>query len=438
LKLVAASWKIIVFSQKYSEKKICYSILFVSLHLVMKKILLSLAAVMTLSVNAAQVKAPAGGQFYKLFSPLTFYHSVASNQLSIASDDPDEVGEAIDQALMHVYLNRPDLVEVTETEQEEAGQLRQDIMEQPVVQEVTMVDQAEPLPEAPQAETVEVAIEKPKFWTRKGDGYLQFMQNYVSGNWYKGGESNYSAVGSLTLEANYDNKSKWKWDNKLEMKLGFQTSRTDSVHRFKANEDLFRYTGKVGLQAANKWYYTLQMLAYTQFARGFKSNDIRTFSDFMSPFNFSVGLGMDYKVEWFNKKLTGTINLSPLAVNYRYVDRTGFRKKNDNTVTDFDWFPSRYGIDGGKHHLTDLGSQVTAALEWKINDVVTWKTRFYGFTSYHRAELEWENTFALRVSKYISANLFLFPRFDDSNIWDDDLGYWQFKEYSSLGFSYNF
>ena len=180
------------------------------------------------------------------------------------------------------------------------------------------------------------------------------------------------------------------------------------------------------------------MLAYTQFARGFKSNDIRTFSDFLSPLNISIGLGMDYKVEWLNKKLTGTINLSPLAVNYRYVDRTLFRKKNDFATADYDWFPSRYGIDDGKRHLTDYGSQVTASLTWKINDVVSWKTRFYCFTSYHRAALEWENTFALRVSKYISANLFLFPRFDDSNKWDDKLGYWQFKEYSSLGFSYSF
>ncbi len=393
---------------------------------------------MALSAQAAHNMSPLQGQYYKLFAPLTFYHEVAAEQLSIASEDPDEVGRAIDQALMYVYLNRPDLVEVTQTEQQESGELRQDIIEQPVVQQVSMVEQAEPMPEAPQAEPTEVVVEKPKFWTRKGDGYLQFMQNYVSGNWYKGGESNYSAVASLTLEANYDNKSKWKWDNKLEMKLGFQTSRTDEVHKFKANEDLFRYTGKVGLQAANKWYYTLQGLAYTQFSRGFKSNDIRTYSDFLSPLNISIGLGMDYKVEWLNKKLTGTINISPFAVNYRYVDRTQFRQKNDITVTDFDWFPGRYGIDAGKHHLLDFGSQVTAALEWKINDVVTWKTRFYGFTSYHRTELEWENTFALRVSKYISANLFLFPRFDDSNKWDDDLGYWQFKEYSSLGFSYNF
>jgi hypothetical protein len=404
----------------------------------MKTVVLAFASLLALNASAAQPTDSVNGQYYKLFAPLTFYHSVAGSQLSLDGDDTDGVGQAIDAALMNVYLNRPDLVEVTETEQEQSGSLRQDIIEQPVTQQIAMVQQAVPMPEAPEADPVEVAVEKPKFWKYKGDGYLQFMQNYVSGNWYKGGESNYAAVGSLTLEANYDNKSKWKWENKLEMKLGFQTSRTDSLHKFKANEDLFRYTGKIGLQAANKWYYTLQMLAYTQFARGFKSNDIRTYSDFLSPLNISVGLGMDYKVEALNKKLTGTINLSPFAMNYRYVDRNGFRKKNDPTVTEFDWFPGRYGIDQDKHHLTDFGSQVTASLEWKMSDVVTWKTRFYGFTSYHRAELEWENTFALRVSKYISANLFLFPRFDDSNTWDDDLGYWQFKEYSSLGFTYNF
>lgn len=388
--------------------------------------MLTFAAVMTLSASAAQENEPTNGQYYRLFTPLTFYHSVAGDQLSITSDNPDEVSQAIDQALMHVYLNRPDLVEVTQTEQEESGELLQEIIEQPIEQVTTMVEQANPIPEEPEAEPVEVVVEKPKFWTRKGDGYLQFMQNYISSNWYKGGESNYSAVGRLTLEANYDNKSKWKWDNKLEMKLGFQTSRTDTVHKFKTHEDLFRYTGKVGLQAAKRWYYTLQVLAYTQFARGFKSNNVKTFSDFMSPFNFNVGLGMEYKVEAFNKKLTGTVNLSPLAINYRYVDRTALA--------------SSFGVKTPKHthSLTDFGSQVTAGLEWQMNDVVKWKTRFYAFTSYHRAELEWENEFSLRVSKYISANLFLFPRFDDSNKWDEDLGYWQFKEYSSLGFTYNF
>ena len=398
----------------------------------MRKIALLFVAVIALSASAAQPNDSIDGRFFRLFAPLTFYHNVADKSLALDSESAgkDKIADAVDAALLNIYLNRPDLVNSTESELQETGGIREDV-DKPIEQKVEYVERVEsPVIDTPEEAPVEVIIEKPKFWTHKGDGFLQFMQNYVSGNWYKGGESNYSAVGALTLEANYDNKNKWKWDNKLEMKLGFQRTRTDSMHKFKSNEDLIRYTGKVGLEATKKWYYTLQVIAYTQFTRGLKANDSKTYSDFLSPFNLNIGLGMDYKVEAFDKKLTGTVNLSPFAMNYRYVDRSIFNQT--------EWFPSRYGIDNGKHSLLDFGSQVTADLEWKLSDVVKWKSRFYAFTSYKRAEIEWENTFALQVSKYISANIFLYPRFDDAGKRDADLGYWQFKEYSSIGFNYTF
>lgn len=396
----------------------------------MRKVLISIAAITALSARAAQPNDSVDGRYYRLFVPMTFYHSVANNQFALkqSAGVEDPVNQAIDQALLNVYLNRPDLVAGTDTQLEQAGSLRDDIT-QPISQQVVLTEtDVAPMPVIDEPETApdSIVVTKPKFWSRKADTNLQFMQNYVSGNWYKGGESNYSAVGAVTLEANYDNKSKWKWDNKLEMKLGFQTSRSDTVHKVKTNEDLLRYTGKVGLQAHKRWYYTMQVQAYTQFSRGFKANNEKVFSDFMSPFNLNVGLGMDYKVECFDKKLTGTINLSPIAMNYRYVDRTSLA--------------SSFGVkvDKHTHSLTDFGPNVTASLEWKISETVVWKTRLYGFTSYHRTEVDWENTFALKVSKYISANLFLYPRFDDANNRDDDLGYFQFKEYSSLGFAYTF
>ena len=141
----------------------------------MKKVMFTLsAALLALSAGAAQPQDSINGQYYKLFAPLTFYHSVAAGQLAMNAE-ADETDEAIDDALMNVYLNRPDLVQVTETEQEESGTLRQDIIDQPVVQQVTMVQQAMPMPDAPEADPVEVAVEKPKFWNYKGDGYLQFM-----------------------------------------------------------------------------------------------------------------------------------------------------------------------------------------------------------------------------------------------------------------------
>lgn len=392
----------------------------------MRKIALLFAAVVALSASAAQSNDSIDGRYYRLFAPLTFYHNVADKTLSLHSENAgkDPVADAVDAALLNIYLNRPDLVSTTETELEETGDIRKDV-DTPILNKVELVEKVEePVIDAPEDIPTDVLVQKPKFWTKKGDGYLQFMQNYVSGNWYKGGESNYSAVGSLTLEANYDNKNKWKWDNKLEMKLGFLTSRDDSLHKFKANEDLLRFTSKVGLEAAKNWYYTFQLLTYTQFTRGFKSNDKKVYSDFMSPFVLNLGLGMDYKVSSKNKRLTGTLNFSPFSLNYLYVGREDLAPAN--------------GLDAGKHSKVEFASHMTADLVWKMNDVVTWKSRLYAFTSYKRGLIEWENTFELRVSKYISANLFLYPRFDDSSLYDDDLGYWQFKEYSSVGFSYAF
>ena len=393
----------------------------------MRKVATLFAAFLALSANAAQTNNRVDGRYYRLFAPMTFYHNVAEKSLSIdsVSSSHDEIIDAIDAALMNVYLNRPDLVSATETELKESGEIRKDV-DQPIENQVIFVDKVEePVIEMiPEDIPTEVMVQKPKFWTKKGDFYLQFMQNYVSDNWYKGGDSNYSAVGSLTLEANYDNKNKWKWDNKLELKLGFLRSSSDSLHKFKSNEDLIRLTSKAGLEAAKNWYYTLQLMAYTQFSRGLKSNDPKTYSDFMSPFNLNLGLGMDYKVATKNKRLTGTINFSPVSLNYRYVDRLALS--------------TSFGLDEGKHSMLEFASNMTADLVWKMNDVATWKTRLYAYTSYKRAEIEWENTFELRVSKYITANFFLYPRFDDSSTYDDDLGYWQFMEFCSVGFSYAF
>lgn len=364
-------------------------------------------------------------QYFRMFSPLTFYHSPASKMLSMNRDErkADKVEQAIEEALLNVYLNRPDLVTFTENDLKKTGGIREDF-DKTVKPKVDLSSHVAPKPDTFDDIPVDVMIKKPNFWSYSGDGFLQFLQNYVSGNWYKGGESNYSMVGALTLKANYNNKSGLKFDNMLELKLGFQTSRADTLHKFKTNNDLIRYTGKIGVQATKRWYYTLQLLAYTQFTQGLKSNDSYVYSDFMSPLNVNLGLGMDYTVEAFNKRLKGNVNLSPLSFNFRYVGRESLAAAN--------------GIGEGHKTKEDFGSQLTSDLTWTFSDIVKWKTRIYAYTTYKRAEIEWENTLTLQVSKYISTNIFVYPRFDDSTTRDEDMGYWQFKEYCSLGFSYSF
>lgn len=362
-------------------------------------------------------------RFSKLFVPLTFYHDPAGRFLRIQPEHAtDSLGLMLDAALMHVYLNRPDLVKSNESRLDVVGAPIQD--ESPRKPKLDIVEEVAPNPIELEASPVKILVKKPNFWTIKGDYYLQFLQNYVSDNWYKGGESNYSMLGSVTMQANYNNKQKVKWDNKLELRLGYQTSKGDTLHKYKTSEDLIRYTGKLGLQATKKWYYTLQVIAQTQFTKGLRSNDKMVYSDFMSPFKLNLSVGMDYTVDWFNHRLKGSTHIAPLALNWQYVGRPSLS--------------TRYGLEEGKHGLTDYGSEFTVDLNWAFADNIRWKTRLYGYTTYERAELEWENTLTFQFNKYISTNIFLYPRFDDGSKRKEGESYWQFKEFASVGFSYSF
>lgn len=369
--------------------------------------------------------------FY-IFAPATFYYSVAKDLLQTSDDtrtkQPYDSSRDMDRIMMNIYLNHPNLVAKSERSLNRIGSVHKE-MDAPIKNKVQLVTKADALPIEEDDEEhfnlpMEIVVKKPNFWKYSGDYYLQMLQNYVSSNWYKGGESNYSMVASVTMQANYNNKQKVKLDNKLEMKLGFQTSRGDTLHSFKTSEDLIRYTGKLGLQASKKWYYSLQLIAYTQFMRGYKSNDKKVYSDILSPLNINLSVGMDYNVVWFNKKLTGNIHLAPLAYNFKYVGRKELA--------------TRYGLDEGKHTLNDFGSECTVDLTWAFTNTIKWKTRLYGYTTYERAEVEWENTISFQFNKYITSNLFIYPRFDDGAKKDESHGYWQLKEYMSIGFAYSF
>lgn len=354
----------------------------------------------------------------RMFGPATYYHDIVRDAFT-----PGLRMEPVSLSLLSIYMSRPDLISNTQTAMDEA---RGDVMEpeNPIVSKPSI---AEPELEMP-AENVDVPVDvlviKPRFWTYKGDYALQFMQNYVSDNWYKGGESNYAALGAVTMEANFNNRDKVKWDNKLELKLGMQSSRSDSLRNWLTTEDLIRLTSKYGLQATKKWYYTLQLIAQTQFTRGLKTNDPKLYSHFLAPGTLNLSLGMDYNVDWINHHLKGTFHLAPLAYNMRYTRLLELSE--------------HLGIDSGKHFLHDLGSLFTIDLTWEINESLRWKTRMYGYTTYKRVEYEWENTFVFQFNKWISAQLFVYPRFDDNVERGISHGYWQFKEFASIGFQYVF
>lgn len=273
-------------------------------------------------------------------------------------------------------------------------------------------------------EDLGIVVRKPNFWTFKTNFSLQFTQNYVSDNWYKGGESHNALLAATVIEANYNNQRRLTFDNKLEMKLGFQTSHNDEKHKYKTNSDLLRLTNKLGYRAVKHWYYTAMLQSWTQFFKGYKANDEKVYSDFMSPFESVLSLGMDYQQATRNNRFKINATLSPLALKLKYVDRSAL-------VTSF-------GLDEGKHAKWEYGSNITVNYTWNIVKNVSWSGRIYYFTDYSSTQLEWENTFNLTINRYLSTKLFLYPRFDDSRTRKDNQSNFEFYELLSLGLNLNF
>lgn len=370
-------------------------------------------------------------RYFRLFAPLNFYHGALTYKLQPNADaNAADADTLVNSTLLNVYLKRPDLVKTTDTKLfmvEEGQSIAEEENVKPqyidMKTQVVKVGQDNNEIDELRKQPIDMFVAKPNFWKLSGDYFLQFMQNYVTPNWYKGGSNNYSLLGTVTLQCNYNNKQKVKWNNKLEMKLGFRNTEADTVNHFKAMEDLVRLTSSIGLQAHKNWYYTAQLIANTQFAQGRKDNKTAVFSDFMSPFNLNVSIGMDYAVHTKNGRLKGNVHLAPMAYNLKYVDRLALAKS--------------FGLEPDHHTLHDYGSQMTVELDWVPFDMLKWHTRLYGYTTYEKFQLEWENTFTFQFNKFISANVFVYPRFDDSAKKVEDYSFWQFKEYISIGFSYS-
>ena len=269
-----------------------------------------------------------------------------------------------------------------------------------------------------------IIVHKPNFWNFKTNFTLQFTQNYVSDNWYKGGESHNALLASTIIEANYNNQRKITFDNKLEMKLGFQTSHNDKEHKYKTNSDLLRLTNKLGLRAVKHWYYTVMLQSWTQFYKGYKSNDPKVYSDFMSPFESLLSVGMDFQTQSKNNRFKINATLSPIALKLKYVDRKPLRES--------------FGLKKTQSAKWEYGSNITINYTWNIIKNVSWTGRIYYFTDYSSTQLEWENTFNLSINRYLSARIFLYPRYDDSRTRKDEQSDFEFNELLSLGLNLNF
>jgi len=365
--------------------------------------------------------------YYKLFVPFTYYNSPMEQVSALKTDAADTSenaltrsllpidghdfttnnisDELINNALLYAYINEPDRVKFTENEINEGGNYVDRIEEEQEDQAriTSEILNVEVVPQEVNEEAT-AEITKPNWWKFSGNGSLQMSQNYISDNWYKGGESNVAGIATLQLKALYNDNEKVMWENTLDAKLGIASSPSDTYHDYLVNTDLLRLYSKLGIQAAKHWYYTIAGEAKTQFMESYGANSNVAKAAFLAPLDVNVSLGMDYKLEKKNFKFS--VMIAPITWTMRYIGTDKVNPKN------YGWTDEDIARDKKTKH--NLGSEILPSFTWKIAENITWESRLDYLTSYTWTRINWENTFNFAVNKYLSTKLYVHARMDDS------------------------
>ncbi len=400
------------------------------------------------SSSAKTTTAPSPFLFH-IMGPGTLFNSALKQQMrqpaarlnnstlpSLGSTDDHQLllNEASNAYLSYAYAHFPQLFTATQAELTEAGSVRSDL-EQPIVEEKKLATTVvEEVPDVV-VEAVEPEVKRPNFWSFKGNGGLQFTQTYLSKNWYKGGLNSYAMLALLTVEANFDNKRKVQLGNKFEARLGFQTTE-NSVPKFRPTDNLLRFTSNLGIKAIGNWNYAAQLQLQSQPYHGYKGNTEIVNSTFLSPLYVRSSIGMDFSIQ--KKRFKGTLKLAPLSYVITYVKVDSIARKD-------------FGMPEGYNARHNWGPNVQFTFDYQITKDIKWSSRFYWFTNFKSTLIENEHTFNFTINKYLSAKIFLYPRYDDSkyyNLKKDEDGnltedsaketHWMFQEFLSLGINYEF
>lgn len=390
--------------------------------------------------------------FYKLFVPPTYYEApirqafevkwnpdmrpltavdtlYAGKRDSVTLYRPENIETLakadrwVNNILRNYYLQYPERLVNNELYMADLKPLDRDqIVKRPRKEKIKSFLQPETPMESLDTES-ELVVVRPNFWTHKGNGYLQFTQHYISDNWYKGGESTNALLSGLILEANFDDRQRLEFENKLEIKLGFVTAPSDTVHKYKTNADLFRLNSKLGVKAFKNWYYTLAGEFKTQFFANYKTNTNDMISNFLSPAQLDITLGMDFKQNKKNYSLS--LLGSPLAYTFMYI--------SNSRIID----PSSFNVDKGHKTANLFGSKFTGNLTWKIIPSIVWESKLEYFTTYDTVIASWENTFNFVLNRYLSTKLFVHARYDDGvKLTEENRTYFQLQELLSFGLNY--
>ncbi len=282
-----------------------------------------------------------------------------------------------------------------------------------------------------QVDTLKAAkIDTLKKWTYFYMGNLSISQG-KSVNWAEGSLDNFSILSAFSSKINYKYKNT-KWDNAIDIKLGFVKTESIDLHK---NDDNILVSSNYGKRIKNNFYYVGVISFKSQFFNGYNyPNDSVLVSDFLSPAYWYVSIGINYK-----KKDKYDLLFSPLTSKSTIV----VNQKVDET---------KYGLEKGDIVKREMGAYVNLKFNINLDKNVLLNNKLELFSNYfynpENIDINFESKLFLKINNYLSTTI------NVNLIYDDDIDIpiyktingkkqiikyskrLQFKELISVGFLY--
>jgi hypothetical protein len=237
-----------------------------------------------------------------------------------------------------------------------------------------------------------------KTWKTGGTYSINVSQGTLD-NWAAGGDEFSISVNSILNLYAFYKKGKHSWDNTLDFNLGYVN--TSSLGSRK-NDDRLDILSKYGYALTSKLNVAGLFNFRSQLFQGYTYDEgVKAFaSAFLSPAYILLSPGIDYKP---NADLS--IFVSPATVRWVIV-------KDDLLSA-----RGLYGVDSGKHSVTEIGAFSSINYMKEFNKVLSYKGRLDLFSNYRHnpqnIDLYFTNVLNIKFTKVLSATWSVDLIYDD-------------------------
>ena len=281
------------------------------------------------------------------------------------------------------------------------------------------------------------------YWSNTAEGTLTFSQVSLS-NWAGGGNNSIALNMYAGFVANYA-KDRVSWENSLNLGYGLVNQSNTGLQKSDDKINLISKFGYQLSQESNKLFWSSMVDLKTQFAQGFDlPNDSIEISRFAAPAYILVTTGLDYK-----PSSNFSIMYSPVTGKLTLVTSQALADQGAFGVDPAEFDELGNLVAEGKQFRAEIGTYIKMNYKREIFTDVNYQTNLELFSNYldefGNIDVNWENTFIMKVNKFLSANLITQLIYDDdiktTEVLNDGTmvqrgARVQFKQIFGLGLSY--